>query len=368
MSRSREEAHLADARDCGAYNFWGMATSPTRRAAEDLTDAILEAAESARSENDLLIRVEAALQPILEELEIPAAPSYEKTLIRGRADAVYGFLTIEYEIPGFLSTPAGARHAFGQCKDYMREQADIASPGEPQTALPKYVGVALDGRQIGFVHWRATEAEAVHPDMRFTEPDHGEQMTIDTEADLQGQFVIYGPHPVSVDSVTDLLVYLRALSRRMLDAESLADDFGPTGDAAKTVVRALHDALVGASSPRTRVLLGEWRRMFGAVYGQTSGKTKGTRAVAATYGIDDADLGRMLFAVHTYFALIMKVLAVELVALQHGATSDPLVGGLSALPDSELHFRFEQLESGELFRANGIENFIESDFLGWYVD
>lgn len=345
-----------------------MATSPTRRAAVDLAAAILDAAESARTENDLLIRVEAALQPILEELGIPSAPSYEKTLIRGRADAVYGFLTIEYEMPGILSSAGGARHAFGQCKHYMREQAEIASPGEPQAALPNYVGVALDGQQIGFVHWRLSDEEAVHPDLRFKPLAHGEQMTIELEADLAGQFVIYGPQPVSVDSITDLLVYLRALSRRMLDAKSLADDFGPTGDVAKSVVRALHAALLGASSPRTRVLLGEWRRMFGAVYGEVSGRTSGTRAIAATYGIEDADLGRMLFAVHTYFALIMKVLAVELVALQYGATSDPLVGGLSALPDPDLHARFEQLESGALFRASGIENFIESDFLGWYVD
>src|SRR3954470_14867481 len=76
----------------------------------------------------------------------------------------------------------------------------------------------------------------------------------------------------------------------------------------------------------------------------------------------------MLFAVHTYFALIMKILAVELVALQSGAIIDPLVAGLAQLDEDEFERRFAELESGALFRARGIENFLEGDFLGWYVD
>ncbi|HEX5851550.1 MAG TPA: N-6 DNA methylase [Solirubrobacteraceae bacterium] len=116
------------------------------------------------------------------------------------------------------------------------------------------------------------------------------------------------------------------------------------------------------------MLYGEWLRLFGAVYGdQSNVKRSAVKALSEVYGVDDDDVGRMLFAVHTYFALIMKILAIELVALQSGAIIDPIVAGLADLSDEEFDQRFAELESGDAFRARGIENFLEGDFLGWYA-
>jgi N-6 DNA Methylase len=178
-----------------------------------------------------------------------------------------------------------------------------------------------------------------------------------------------GPFPVSAASITDFLRFLRALSRRPLEAASLAEQFGPQGETARVVVQALHDAL-GSPSSRTRTLHAEWLRLFGAIYGDQSNVSRpAVRALAATYDLQPSDdVGRMLFAVHTYFALLMKVLARELVALQAGAVIDPLVAGLPSLSDREFEREFHLLETGETFRALGIENFLEGDFLGWYTD
>lgn len=75
------------------------------------------------------------------------------------ADSVYGSVTIEYESPGKLATGPGRAESFGQCRQYMREQAEIASPGSPEEALPTLAAVALDGFEIGFVLWRGGDGE-----------------------------------------------------------------------------------------------------------------------------------------------------------------------------------------------------------------
>jgi hypothetical protein len=306
----------------------------TTSAAETLAREIRAAADASSTEQELLIKVENALSPVLDELEIPKHPQYEKTLLEGRADSVYGSVTIEYESPGKLATGPGRAESFRQCRQYLREQAEIASPGSPEEALPKLAAVSLDGYQIAFVLWR-----------RGVEDDQGElpeifarrsQLTLETEEGLLGRFEEIGPVDVTPDSITDLLLYLRALSRRPLEADALAEEFGPSADTSREVVNALNATLRDEVSPRTAMLYEEWLRLFGAIYGEPSKvKKRAISELAEAYDLPDDDIGRMLFAVHTYFALIMKLLALELVALQGGAVIEPFVAGLSAISDDD---------------------------------
>lgn len=340
----------------------------TGEIAARLAEQIRDAASGSPTEQALLIAVEQALGPVLDELQIPKQPQYEKTLLQGRADAVYGSVTIEYEAPGKLGTAVGRSESFRQARQYMREQAEIASPGSPEEALPALVGVVLDGFEIGFVLWRGGDDDLT-PDALADLTLDRTQLTIETEEGIAGRFQEIGPTRVSEDSITDLLRFLRALSRRPLEAEALADEFGPAADTARAVVGGLHEALVKSTSPRTETLYAEWLRLFGAIYGEPSKiKRKAVAELASDYDLADDDLGRMLFSVHTYFALIMKILAVELVALQGGAVVEPFIAGLSGVSDREFDARFDELETGRIFRARGIENFLEGDFLGWYID
>jgi SAM-dependent methyltransferase len=341
-------------------------TEITENVARELAEKIKLAGRVSASEQALVIAVSTALDPVLEQLGIPKRVEYEKVLLGGRADAVYGSVIIEYETPGKLATAPGRVEAFGQARQYMREQAELRSPGAPEDALPKLVGVVLDGRHIGFVLWRpGGEPDAEIFEMR----SQASQLSFDPEYALAGRFQELGLFAVSEDSVTDLLRFLRALSRRPLEAAALAEEFGPQADTARAVVAALDAALQAPSSSRTTMLYTEWLRLFGAIYGDKSKvKRASIKALASVYDVDDDDVGRMLFAVHTYFALIMKILAIELVALQSGAVVDPLVAGLADLSEQDFERRFRELESGDAFRARGIENFLEGDFLGWYAE
>lgn len=79
-------------------------------------------------------------------------------------------------------------------------------------------------------------------------------------------------------------------------------------------------------------------------------------------------LKQLLFAIHTYYAFLMKIIAVELLSMQRESTITSFVRDLGALDDDALKERLTRLESGADFIDQGIENFLEADFFRWYLD
>ena len=61
--------------------------------------------------------------------------------------------------------------------------------------------------------------------------------------------------------------------------------------------------------------------IFGVIYGQELEKDDAAaKELAKLYKIQEKpDLKRLLFAVHTYYVLLMKLLAAELISLQEGS-------------------------------------------------
>ena len=120
-----------------------------------------------------------------------------------------------------------------------------------------------------------------------------------------------------------------------------------------------------------KVLFNDWKRVFGQVCGYSSEKIKG---LEQTYGLtaNDSDYEGLLFALHTYYALVMKLLAAE-VAVSSGDSY--LQSYLKRLEEAyyqgpeELRSMLRDVEEGDIFsRAIGIKNFLEGDYFGWYLD
>jgi hypothetical protein len=91
------------------------------------------------------------------------------------------------------------------------------------------------------------------------------------------------------------------------------------------------------------------------------------------YGFDKgkADPEKLLFALHTYYALIMKLLAAEVASLY---VAPKLWSYLKALEDAyyrgheKLREELMDLEEGGIFARLGIVNFMEADYFAWYLD
>ncbi|MBC8264297.1 MAG: SAM-dependent DNA methyltransferase [Anaerolineales bacterium] len=351
-----------------------MSTNLT--AAENLARAIRQVARKARTEEDLRVGVEHALAATLQALGLTATPEYEKTTLSGSADAVYGHAVIEYKRPGRLAEKGFPARLAEQIARYLTDQAHRAGGRAKQAeALEKMIGIGLDGEQILFLRYSATGRKRESP----LPPLPGTQVTyLDSPPLISGEgvgvaggFQMVGPVPVGRESIELLLLYLRSLSRKPLTPEALAADFGPQGEIAPNLVNVFYTALQAhRDHPRVATFFAEWDRIFGIVYGEELGKAeRDAPELAALYrSVSEAELKPLFFAVHTYYALLMKFLAVELASLQGGALVSSFVAALPAMPEKQLHRELTNLENGGTFALLGINNFLEGDFFGWYLD
>lgn len=272
--------------------------------AESLAAAIRRIASEARNEEELRLNVEVALRPIVDGFHLAIAPRYEQgvqgDIASGRADAVYGGVYIEYKRPGRLAAPNARVEAVAQVKEYLEAARET---GHDRWRKPRLVGVVTDGSLIILVRPRPyREAPVVRVGDAPPSP-----------------WTVSEALPIDRDSVGQLLQYLRSLDRELLTAENLARAFGPESEIGPQVVGALYRRLNTAQQPIVQTLYREWDRIFGIVYGQDATRAAaGAQILGSLYKVPGADLKRLFFCVHTYYALLMKILAVEVASLQQG--------------------------------------------------
>jgi methylase of polypeptide subunit release factors len=305
------------------------------------------------TEEDLKIGFEKILEPILKQLNIKYNPQYERSIFdSGRFDALHGRVVIEYEKPKAFQSKQAVDHAYHQLVNYLHS----LSKSEKQSLFiseSKFIGVGFDGERIFFVEYR------------------GDKNRLKTELDVN-DFVLIGPFEFDQNSSRTFLTHLRALSRLPLSAENLAKKFGPESGIGKEAVRAFADALeYWGNQNRIRTFFNEWKRLFGIVYGEqfndSQGKEKDNLSKFYQVG-SDTDFHELLFSLHTYFAFLMKLIAVEILTLRESSFSSSFSLNLAHFSDDELKNQLENIENGGIYVKKGITNFLEGDFFRWYTD
>jgi len=329
-----------------------MPYSPTeleavvRKRAPEIARDIQAAARRSRVEADLVAEVEDVLKRFEKSFGLNLRLERERTLINGRADAVYNRLVIEYEPPGSLRKEPSARtnqHAVEQVKQYMAglERMD-------RQRKERLAGVVLDGSFYIFVRYRE---------------DH---------------WHVGEPEPVSAHSTETFLRYLLSLSTELaLTPENLMRDFGENTAVSRMAVPALYNALCSSATPKVQILFEQWQRLFSEICGYEEGSGKlDVGALAKMYGVvpcraaGDASVRALalFFSIHTYYALFIKLLAVQ---IAHYYLMPKLGTGLAQVASSEadtLRAYLRKMERGGLFADFGIKNYLEGDFFGWYLD
>jgi type I restriction-modification system DNA methylase subunit len=325
--------------------------------ADKLVSSVTELMRTARSEEDLRIGFEKLLDPILKSIGVELQSRYErlgeeaKTIYRGRPDAVHGQVIIEYEPPGAFSSERSVIHAQEQLVGYMEATA-LGHKSDPINLLSRIIGVGFDGNSIFFVQYQNKK--------------NGKSAKIE-----RAFFTRSGPYPFDTVSARTLLTYLRALARLALNAEHLAEKFGPKSKIAPLVVSALADALEHWGSQRVQVFFKEWKRLFGIVYGEqfSAHQAEEAKALVRLYNVGkETDFQELLFSVHTYFAFLMKLIAAELLTLRETAFSSSFSHQLTHTSKEELLARLTDVEEGSIYARRGITNFLEGDFFRWYLD
>jgi hypothetical protein len=311
--------------------------------AERFAEELRRAAERAVKEEDIRVAVERQLAVLGQQLNVRIEGQHEYTLLRGVVDSVYGSVFVEYKNPADpssrlgpdLSSP-GTRRVLEQI---TRRFADVATQtGRSGAAM---LGIGCDGRYFVFC--------------RF----------------VSGHVTTEEPVEVSRWSARRFLWAIFNLGTRgwALTPEFLADDFGSGSARARVGVSALAAALEQyENEPRVQTFYRQWRVLFGEVCGYDMTNPRDhLRDVGRRYGRPEDDPIRVLFALHTYYALFMKLLAAHVVTYFQTIGSSPL-GDMEQAPSADvLRDRLRQLEDGDVYRHLGVTNFLEGDLFSWYL-
>jgi len=222
-----------------------------------------------------------------------------------------------------------------QIKDYIKEEAD----NKPEN-YGKFFGVILDGYNISFVRFR------------------------------RNQWVATEPTELSEESVYRLLEAIISLKRKAIDTDSLLTDFGPESGTSEKVISVFYEALVNSKSSRTEMLFRDWKRVFSQVCAYSPAKLEG---LVEHYGLakgKKVDVEKLMFAVHTYYTLVMKLLTSEVISFFNPFFGSPLQRIENAYYRSKEDLRAEllDLEEGGIIAKIGIRNFLEADYFAWYLD
>jgi len=311
-----------------------------RQRAPQIARDIRAAAKRSANEADLVAEVERVLERFAKNFDVSLHLARERTLINGRADAVYNRFVIEYEPPGSLRKEKGSRpnrHAVEQVKRYMEGLERLDRHRKERLA-----GAVLDGHYFIFVRFR------------------------------EGHWRVDDPVPVSAHSTETFLRYLLSLSTELaLTSDNLVRDFGENTTVSRMAVPALYKALRTSESPKVRILFQQWQRLFSEICGYQEGTTRlNVAKLARSYGVKDRDPSalHLFFAIHTYYAAFIKLLAVQ---IAHYYLMPKVGTGLAqvASADTEgLRAYLHKMERGGVFADFGIKNFLEGDFFGWYLD
>lgn len=264
---------------------------------------------------------------------------------RGRTDASYNQVIIEFKDKGLFSgreTSSKFKEAvFDRLAKYIPAKADLDG-----LDAADYIGIAIDGDHIVFAYYRNGCIS------------HGHLM------------------PLSEASVSLVAEACRDSIRRAVTSETLIEDFGHSSCCGHRLMQALSDVLSShLRSPKTtkiKMLFEEWRTLYGQVADLSDSQV---RAIAGTIGFSSSlpfhlRIPAILFVIHTYNSLIIKLMAAEIVAELSSLTaySGFAQAAVSLNEDDLIGLVQQDIEKGGLYSRSGIKGFVEEAIFGWYVD
>jgi len=299
-------------------------------------------------------------------------------LTGGRIDSLFDNIIFEFKKPSYFDTPRGiveaveGRNSVGGLVDYMISRACIESTSieDFKKYLAAKVGIGFDGKSFIFVRY---------------------VFNISNEIDLtkfQTKFSDFKWFPKTIDGYfernarTDiksglrfLFLYLRSISpRRPLTPVNVSERFGENSIHFKKHLKVIYFLLktkLQDKDKHTTTLYGEWDRVFGKVYGDinttTSDIKHGINEKYKENGFLDEtiDLNYLIFSIHTYYNVILKLLISNLFStlLNPFSTQKAIL----SLGDEKFKKEIINIVQGESFKLLNVENFFESGFFEWWT-
>ena len=307
-----------------------------------MAEQMVKAAAWAGSEEDIRHECNKLIDEFIRRAGLTVKGQHEYGLAGGRIDSKYGGVVIEYKDPkgaGKITEDKNARDVKAVVEQLNRRFRDFQA--KEHVGMERILGVGCDGGTIVFVRKRGAK--------------------LDSEA----------PLPVTPNTVRRLLRAIVSLGARGLSftPENLADYFGSEGQSAQEGVQRIHTLIHTTENPKAQTFFRQWQILFGEVCGyDIDGQSPKVKKLADHYLVNDPHPAELLFAVHTYYAIFMKMLAAEIVASFSPLGTSTLQRLVSAPTSAKSQDELRNLEQGGIWSQLGISNFLEGDLFSWYLD
>ena len=263
---------------------------------------------------------------------------------RGRNDASYNQVIIEFKAPklfkGSTKSAAFVEAIDDRLFKYIRARAK--KEGIPEE---DYIGIAIDGSHVCFAFMQ------------------------------NGKIVPRNLLPFNKASTELVAQACLDSKRRAVTADNLVEDFGHSaqiGNAMMAVlVSQLEKQLTASGNNKIKLLFEEWRTLFGQVADLSAAQAAEIRkSIPFSPALPpDKMVAAALFAIHTYNAFIMKLLAAEIVAQYELTAYRDFCEHLLVQNDNDLLDLLDsEVEQGGFFDAARIIGFVEEAVFSWYAD
>ena len=307
-----------------------------------MADQMVKAAAWAESEEDIRHECNKLIDEFIKKAGLTVKGQHEYGLAGGRIDSKYGGVVIEYKDPkgtGKITENKNAPGVKAVVEQLNRRFRDFQA--KEHVGMERILGVGCDGDTIVFVRKRGAELDAEDP------------------------------QPVTPHTVQRLLRAIVSLGARGLSftPENLAAYFGSESQSAQKGVQLIHTLIHGTDSPKAQTFFRQWQILFGEVCGyDIHGQNAKVNKLADHYDVPDPDPAELLFAVHSYYAIFMKMLAAEIVSSFSPLGTSTLRKLIAAPTSAKLRDELRNLEQGGIWSQIGIRNFLEGDLFSWYLD
>ena len=310
--------------------------------AKIMADQMVKAVEWAGSEEDIRHECNKLIDEFIQKAGLTVRGQHEYGLASGRIDSKYGGVVIEYKDPKGANKITENKNAPGvkavvkQLKTRFRD-----FEAKERVGMERILGVGCDGDTLVFVRMNRSKLDAEDP------------------------------QPVTPHTVQRLLRALVSLGARgsSFTPENLTASFGSESQSAQKGVRLIYGLIRATDSPKAQTFFRQWQILFGEVCGyDIRGQNPKVRKLADHYQVPDPHPSELLFAVHTYYAIFMKMLAAEIVSSFSPLGTSALKKLVSAPTSAKLRNELRNLEQGGIWSQLGIRNFLEGDIFSWYLD
>ncbi len=263
----------------------------------------------------------------------------EYSVWNGRIDTLYGNFLIEYKYPTRIADTNTTRNQ----KFIEQVQRQIEGLAK-RTGISshKVMGAVFDGYYVIYIKRQGTGWE-VHEPQKMTAESHE----------------IFLLRLLSVNA-----------AGKALTPDNLIKDFGSSGTLSIQMITMFYHKLEqNQDMNKARLLFEQWQTLYREVCGY-SFETKHLKIknLKEQYGFetDSVHYAYLIFAVQTYFSLVIKILILNILAYIKN-TDFAYKFCFHTQTMETLKNDFQHMEEGGTFRKLGISNFLEGDFFSWYL-